>query len=152
MGRRILGNFLWYPREFIICHHRAKPNDKTLVLFFFSPETYAPKILRDRALRLERATGKVYRFRADAKGVINVKQVLKVSLVRPWKFLVREPIVICLTLYTAIIYGVLYLEFEAYPIVFQQLRGWNSGEGGLAFLGLLVGVVLSVVVNLVSPA
>ena len=121
------------------------------MLFFFAPETYAPKILRDRALRLERATGKVYRFRADAKGVINVKQVLKVSLVRPWKFLVTEPIVICLTLYTAIIYGVLYLEFEAYPIVFQQLRGWNSGEGGLAFLGLLVGVVLSVVVNLVCP-
>lgn len=123
---------------------------QTIVLFVLSPETYAPKILRDRALRLSRATGKVYRFRADAKGVINVAQVLKVSLVRPWKFLIREPIVIALSLYTAIIYGILYLEFEAYPIVFAQLRGWNSGETGLAFLGLLVGVVLSVVVNIVS--
>jgi len=154
MGRRIFGHFLWYSRKTkpaANTFQSFKAEQQTLVLFFLSPETYAPKILRDRALRLERATGKVYRFRADAKGVINVKQVLKVSLVRPWKFLAREPIVIALSLYTAIIYGVLYLEFEAYPIVFQQLRGWNSGEGGLAFLGLLVGVVLSVLVNIVSP-
>lgn len=151
MGRGILGYFLWYPRMWPIVLILCLSNIQTLVLFLFAPETYAPKILRDRALRLERATGKVYRFRADAKGVINVIDVLKVSLIRPWKFLAREPIVIALSLYTAIIYGVLYLEFEAYPIVFQELRGWNSGEGGLAFLGLLVGVVLSVIVNLVCP-
>lgn len=113
MGRRFPRHLLRCPRESTNCVlSRASTEIQTLVLFFFSPETYAPKILRDRALRLERATGRVYRFRADAKGIISVTQVLKVSLVRPWKFLVREPIVICLTLYTAIIYGVLYLEFE----------------------------------------
>lgn len=38
----------------------------------------------------------------------------------------------------------LYLNFAAYPIVFQQGRGWNTGVGGLAFMGILVGTVVSV--------
>ena len=28
----------------------------------------------------------------------------------------------------ALIYGILYLFFEAYPIAFQEQRGWNEGE------------------------
>ena len=30
--------------------------------------------------------------------------------------------------------------FGAFPIVFQQERGWSPGVGGLAFLGVLVGI------------
>jgi hypothetical protein len=41
----------------------------------------------------------------------------------------------------AIIYGTLYLFFAAFPIVFQKQRGWNAGEGGLAFLGIAVGLL-----------
>jgi len=29
----------------------------------------------------------------------------------------------------------LYSLFSAFPIVFEQGRGWNAGVGGLAFLG-----------------
>lgn len=46
--------------------------------------------------------------------------------------------------YTAVIYGTLYLCFAAFPIVFQEGRGWNSGEGGLAFLGIMVGMFIGV--------
>ena len=42
-------------------------------------------------------------------------------------------------LYIAIIYGILYLEFVAYPIVFSQIRGWSPGISGLSFTGLCVG-------------
>lgn len=45
-------------------------------------------------------------------------------------------------LYIAIIYGILYLCFVAYPIVFRELRGWSSGISGLAFTGLAVGCFL----------
>lgn len=112
-------------------------------------ETYAPYLLRRRAGTLSAATGKVYRFRADAKAPLNIVVLFKASLLRPWKFLIYEPIVIILTIYTALIYGVLYLNFSAYPIVFQQLRGWNTGVGGLAFLGILVGVLSSVFISIV---
>lgn len=37
--------------------------------------------------------------------------------------------------------------FAAYPIIFQEGRGWNTGVGGLAFLGVLVGTIVSVVVS-----
>ena len=119
----------------------------SITLFLFSAETYAPTLLRRRAATLSKATGRVYRFRADAKGTLQVAKIVQSSLIRPWKFLVVEPIVLILTIYTAIIYGVLYLNFAAYPIVFELGHGFNTGEGGLAFLGILVGTTLSVVAS-----
>jgi MFS family permease len=119
----------------------------TLLVTFFCAETYAPYLLRRRAATLSKATGKVYRYRPDAAKPLDVKALLLSSLVRPWKFLLFEPIVIILTIYTAVIYGVLYLNFAAYPIVFQQSKGWSNGIGGLAFLGILVGTILSVIVS-----
>lgn len=44
--------------------------------------------------------------------------------------------------YIAIIYGILYLCFVAYPIVFTDFRGWSAGISGLAFTGLAVGCFL----------
>ena len=42
-------------------------------------------------------------------------------------------------MYIGIIYGILYLCFVAYPIIFQQIRGWSSSITGLSFLGIAVG-------------
>jgi hypothetical protein len=47
-------------------------------------------------------------------------------------------------IYIAIIYGIHYLCFVAYPIVFQEIRGWDLGLSGLAFLGIGIGVVLTI--------
>ena len=44
----------------------------------------------------------------------------------------------------AIIYGTLYMLFSAFPIVYQQGRGWSECVGGLAFLGVAVGMLLAV--------
>jgi hypothetical protein len=33
--------------------------------------------------------------------------------------------------------------FGAFPVVFQQERGWSPGIGGLAFLGVLVGFIIA---------
>lgn len=34
--------------------------------------------------------------------------------------------------------------FSAFPIVYQEDRGWSPGIGGLAFLGVAVGMVFAV--------
>jgi hypothetical protein len=56
--------------------------------------------------------------------------------------LVLEPILLLLTLYMALIYGILYLFFTAYPTSFQEERKWNSGVGALPFLGITIGVLI----------
>jgi hypothetical protein len=34
--------------------------------------------------------------------------------------------------------------FGAVPIVYQDHRGWNEGNGGLAFVGLVVGILIGI--------
>lgn len=65
------------------------------------PETYAPVLLRERAKKLSKMTGKVYRSRADIdQGPKTFATVFKTSLLRPWILLFREPIVFLLSVYS----------------------------------------------------
>ncbi|GFF65617.1 uncharacterized transporter mfs2 [Aspergillus lentulus] len=117
----------------------------------FLPETYAPVLLRRRAEKLSRITGKVYRSKTDIEqGDISFKASFQLALSRPWILLFREPIVFLLSLYMAIVYGTLYMMFGAFPIVYQEGRGWNQGVGGLAFLGVMIGMLIAVVYSMVD--
>jgi hypothetical protein len=117
-----------------------------LICAFFLPETYAPVLLRKRAAALSKKTGNVYKSSQDAEqGTKSVGSVFKTALTRPWILLFREPIVFLLSIYMAIIYGTLYMLFAAFPIVYQQGRGWSQGIGGLAFIGVAVGMVAAVI-------
>jgi hypothetical protein len=113
-----------------------------LTCAFLVPETYAPVLLRRRAEALSKKTGKVYKSSSDVeKGSSSIGSVFKTALTRPWILLLREPIVLLLSIYMAIIYGTLYMLFAAFPIVYQQGRGWSQGIGGLAFIGVAVGMI-----------
>ncbi|KAK9895335.1 putative mfs-multidrug-resistance transporter [Cystobasidium minutum MCA 4210] len=116
----------------------------TVIAFFFVPETYAPALLRKRAAHLSKVTGKYYRAPMDAEKELDIRRVFLTQLSMPWVLLFQEPIVMVISIYMAIVYGTLYMLFAAYPIVFQQTRGWSPGIGGLAFLGLLVGMMIGV--------
>lgn len=108
----------------------------------FIPETYAPVLLRQRAKKLSKMTGKVYLTEMDAqRGKVTLSQALKTSLSRPWILLLKEPIVFLLSIYMAIIYGTLYMLFSAFPIVYEGHRGWSQGITGLSFLGVMVGML-----------
>lgn len=43
----------------------------------------------------------------------------------------------------ALILGILYLAFQAFPIIFQQGHGFNQQMTGLSFLGIGLGMVLA---------
>ncbi|POS70299.1 hypothetical protein DHEL01_v211309 [Diaporthe helianthi] len=110
------------------------------------PETYAPYILECRAKALEKQTGKVFRTPLQLAGARPTPaQAVRTAITRPWALLF-EPIVTIMSIYMAIVYGTLYMMFGAFPFVYQQARGWSPGEGGLAFLGLLVGIAGALVI------
>jgi MFS family permease len=49
------------------------------------PETYPPVLLRERAVRLQAATGKVYRSTYEQDKKVIIGELLRTSLSRPWK-------------------------------------------------------------------
>lgn len=75
-----------------------------------NPETYAPVLLRERAKRLSKATGKVYRSKYEKNSRIEFERAFRVALSRPWLLLFRESIVFLLAVYLAIIYATLYVS------------------------------------------
>jgi MFS transporter, DHA1 family, multidrug resistance protein len=113
-------------------------------LFMFTiPETYAPTILAHKAKRIRKAGIPGYE---NVKAPIeNSEQsliaIFKVALVRPW-IILFDPISFLCAIYIAVVYTLLYMLFSIYPIVFQEMRGWNSGVGELPLLGTVVGAVI----------
>ncbi|KAK7897666.1 MFS siderochrome iron transporter 1 [Exophiala xenobiotica] len=127
----------------------------TGVLWIFGtltiPETYSPVILQKRAAALSKRNGKVYISVLERRqGKTTPKAAFQKSLARPWALLFLEPIVLLISIYMAIIYGTLYMCFGAFPIVYQQGRGWSPGIGGLAFLGVAVGMLLGVTYSIID--
>ena len=112
------------------------------------PETYHPTLLRRRAQRLTASGhGHIYKIQQDVGKQLPLSSRLQNAFTRPWRLLFLEPIVTCFVTWVAIIYGTIYLFFEAFPILFQQERGWSEGLGGLAFLGIGVGMMFGVLLN-----
>lgn len=116
-----------------------------VVLFFFFPETSAGNILYRRSRRLQKLTGKKYTTAAEQEWASkSLSTVAYEILLRPILITFTEPVVFALGLYIALLYSTLYSWFEAFPIVFTQMHGFNTIESGLAYLGLIVGGFIGV--------
>ncbi|KAF2267771.1 MFS general substrate transporter [Lojkania enalia] len=106
-------------------------------------ETYAPAILRAKAAKKRKETGD-HRWYSRYDDKKKFWPLLKENLVRPLSMSVKEPICIFWNVYIALVYGVLYLCFVSYPIVFSELRGWSPGITGLAYAGLGIGGLITI--------
>ncbi|OCK82986.1 MFS general substrate transporter [Lepidopterella palustris CBS 459.81] len=112
-----------------------------LLGFLVVPESYHPTLLQRRAKKLRHATRNwAIHAKADETQV-DLKSIANKYLVRPFIMLALEPILLLVTLYIALIYGIIYLFFEAYPIAFQEHRHWSAGVGALPFIGIALGVL-----------
>ncbi|KAG5969616.1 hypothetical protein E4U58_001279 [Claviceps cyperi] len=107
-------------------------------------ETYAPKILQRKAARMRKqADDARYWCRYDHK--LSTARLLKVNLSRPFVLFVTEPILWFMNFWISVVYGILYLCFIAYPVVFSQHRGWAPGASSLSFVGIGIGILIGIV-------
>ena len=115
------------------------------ILVFFGPETYAPALLANRAKRLRKETGNQDLYAAQERVVAqkSLARTILTSTTRPFELIVREVMLLLLCLWSALLLGILYLFFVAFPIVFEE-HGFNLQEIGLSFLGIGIGMILAV--------
>lgn len=104
----------------------------------FMQETYKKIILQRRAKRLGIEPPKG----PQLKGAAAIKFILTVTLFRPVKMLLTEPIVMFLSLYTAFTFALLFCFFAAFPYIFTKVYGFQTYQNGLVFIAVGLGVVL----------
>jgi multidrug resistance protein len=75
------------------------------------PETYLPVLLRKEDIKSSPQLGIDQSNRAQAYSARKI-------FIRPFLMLLREPIVAFTSLYLSVIYGILFLFFQAYPVIF----------------------------------
>ena len=109
----------------------------------FLEETYPPVVLVGKAAMLRRRTLNWGIHAKQEEIEVDFRELVSKNFSRPLRILATEPIVLLLSIYMAFIYGLLYLFLTAYPIVFQQIHGFNEGVGGLPFFGMILGMLLA---------
>ncbi|KAF4211358.1 hypothetical protein CNMCM5878_002692 [Aspergillus fumigatiaffinis] len=113
-----------------------------VLVVLFLDETYAPVILVRKAATLRRQTHNWGIHAKQDEVEVDFHELVRNNFTRPLKLLFTEPILLLISLYISFIYGLIYALLGAYPVVFQGVYGMNMGEGGLAFVGLIVGELL----------
>lgn len=116
-------------------------------------ETNPAVLLGRRAARRRREeAGGDARFRSRlAMGVarpsMTPRRALAQALGRPALLLVRSPVLLVMSLYVALVFGLLYLLFTTFKGVFEGQYGFTTSTAGLVYLGLGVAMVLAMVVS-----
>lgn len=106
------------------------------------PETFPPVILR-RAKVNEKATMAAH-HQATANDWNTIVQVI---LTRPIRMF-AEPIVLLTDLFLLYQYSVLFLYFEAYPIIFKGVYGMHPGGSACMLLPIGIGAIAAVFIFL----
>ncbi|OBT56880.1 hypothetical protein VE04_01986 [Pseudogymnoascus sp. 24MN13] len=83
---------------------------------------------------------------------MSAKEMAFEALVKPWEMNILDPAVLFTTLYASLCYAIFYTFFEAFPLVFPTMYNFSSGESGLAFLSIPIGVGLTIPVCLAHYA
>ncbi|KAJ7304629.1 major facilitator superfamily domain-containing protein [Mycena albidolilacea] len=112
-----------------------------LAIFLFVPESYAPVLLKRKAARLRKETGDQTYWAPLDRHDTSLARSLLLSCYVPFKLLIFDRMALLLDIWNALLLGILYLMFQAFPLIFENGHHFNVQTTGLSFLGIGVGMV-----------
>ena len=107
------------------------------------PETYEREIIRRHARR----RGLQHNLPPALSGT-TIEAMAKLTILDPFLILVSQPIVLLITLYLALNFGVLFSWFISVPAVLSGVAGFTPSQIGSAFATALGGTAAAVVTNI----
>lgn len=142
----------------------------TVLMLVSLPETSGPAILLRRARRLRALTGsdrfvapsEVAEYEAThaaltpqatgrstiATAASKTTAIVIDALIKPIEITIKDPAVLFVQVYTAIVYGIYYSFFEAFALVYPVSYGMTPGQVGLVFTCILVACLLGMAIYL----
>lgn len=116
-----------------------------VMLCFTLPETFGKTLLYRKAKRLRAITGN---YRITSEGEIENSKMTSHELIidtlwRPLEITVMEPVVLLINIYIAMVYSILYLFFEVFPIYFVGVKHFTLVELGTTYMSIIIGIVIA---------
>ncbi|OAA53230.1 Major facilitator superfamily domain, general substrate transporter [Cordyceps fumosorosea ARSEF 2679] len=120
----------------------------SLVVDLVNRETYAPVLLRRKAAALakELNRGDLRSALEPGDADVSAARTIRKGVLRPLRLLSQSVIVLLLSVYMALVYGLLYLFFTTITSVFTTQYGFSTGLAGLAYLGIGMGFLVGLVI------
>ncbi|PCH42083.1 MFS general substrate transporter [Wolfiporia cocos MD-104 SS10] len=122
-----------------------------MLLIVLVPETYEPVLRKTKAARVHKETGDEKYWAPLDRRERSLFQSILFNCYTPFKLILLDRMALLLDLcdglmpcyQTALLLGILYLAFQAFPIIFGNVHGFNLEDSGLAFIGIGVGFVFA---------
>jgi len=111
-----------------------------VAIFLLVPESYAPVLRKWKARKLRKETGDETWWAPLDRHEISMSRSLMLSCYVPFKLLLYERMALLLDTWNALLLGILYLMFQAFPIIFENGHHFNMQATGLTFLGIGIGM------------
>lgn len=105
------------------------------------PETHMPTILR-KMVKQKCSEENDDRYWCDFDDTIPLGKKMVTAVSRPFVLSFTEPVLLFWNIYISVIYAIVQLAYIAYPIIYEDIRGLSVAIGGLAFLGVFLGIAL----------
>ncbi|KAF7999012.1 hypothetical protein HF325_006544 [Metschnikowia pulcherrima] len=121
-----------------------------ITLSVFLPESSTSTLLYRKAERLRALTGN---YRIVSQGHLDLGEkdlhtILTETFWRPFEIMIFEPVVLLINIYLGLIYAILYLWFEAFPIVFYETYGFSLVGMGASYMSQILGLLIGACVYL----
>ncbi|GMM49458.1 hypothetical protein DASB73_004160 [Starmerella bacillaris] len=137
-------------RHYVFWFMLAVSGGMFVLMVLLLPETSAQELLTRKARRLRKETGNP--DIVSPGEIINhtqtARDIIKLMFFKPIEMTIMEPVLLLIDLHLGLVYSLMYLYFEAFPIVYQGLYGFNLVEQGCAYLSLLIGSVIGCITYL----
>lgn len=114
--------------------------------FVIMSETHPKVILERKTASLRADTGNHHLRSKLAGNPLSPHQVVVQVLIRPTVLLFRSPILFVISLYVALVFGVMYLLFTTFTSVFEGQYGFSTSVSGLVYLGPGFSLVASMLI------
>ncbi|KAG0649458.1 Caffeine resistance 5 [Hyphodiscus hymeniophilus] len=118
-----------------------------IVFFIFMPETSSSNILLRRAQRLRHVTGnqKLMSQSEIDQRHLTVSGIAIEALIKPLEITLKDPAVMFVQVYSAIVYGIYYSYFEVFPLVYPVFYHMSLGQVGLVFFCIVIGCIIAII-------
>lgn len=112
-----------------------------VIALTFLNESYPPRLLAIKAQKLRNETGNIELHTEYEEPNRTLGMLLKMNLIRPVKLLSTQVIIQILSLYMALLYGIMYIVLFTFPILWTDVYRESVGDGSLNYISVGLGFV-----------